>query len=405
MGNEPTSRTEMYARSAEPSVYEAVQRAVASLSTRTVLRPSNATLRRLLLTFALLCLTAPAALAVPEIAHAVFSVTKAAGFHIQVLPVNWLTFSGIAIAYLLVLSTNRAWSLNEQDRTRRVFGLNTADSNKDLPDLLFDAILAAILLIPIIPIGLYVAAKASCDADTCLFKGPLDQMAPWVTYSFDTIVRALVFFDFPEIYDWKNPTRIEAANAWGAHTKMFVRSSIDILIVASVFEVLRIYRMHRDALATLEQTHQTASRVGSRLISSLISVIKTFGVEDEQTSTKLTPTTKKRLENAITAIAEIGNPIALPDLKAVIESRPKGHEGAANRAVKAIGKLLAHLIEHEAILKAGSQGWFARRRLQKLQKIIEQTRQWIRQRHEIEDRQNPGGRVTASLADLVKSLD
>jgi hypothetical protein len=405
MGNDSISRTEVFARATEPSVYEAAQRAVASLSMRTVLRPSNAVLRRLLLTFALLCLTAPAALAVPEIASAAFSVAQIPGLQVNVLPVNWITFSCIAVAYLLVLSTNRAWSLNEQDRTRRVFGLNTSDDNKELPDLLFDALLAAILLIPIIPIGLYVAAKASCDADTCLFRGPLDQMGPWVTYSFDTIVRALVFFDFPEIYDWKNPTRIEAANTWGAHTKMFVRSSIDILIIASAFEVLRIYRMHRDALATLEQTHQTASRVGSRLIPSLISVIKSFGVEDEQTSSKLTATTKKRLENAITAIAEIGDPIALPDLKAVIESRPKGHEAAANRAVKAIGRLLSHLIEQVAILKAGSQGWFARRRLRKLQNTIAKTRQWIRQRHEIEARQNQSGRVTASLADLISSLD
>lgn len=245
----------------------------------------------------------------------------------------------LAIAVILILSVNRAWASNEDIRERLAQNLigGVGVSADDLPDLRDEAIVAGLLLLLLTPFWLMNLNMAACEvggAGACLYTvevttGTASEVAPWLVFTGDALFRALIFFDFPEVYDWRSFGSVTVANDAGSHLVMILRILIDILIITSILQVARVNRSVRDAIATLERESDRAVRVGSRIVGPLIAELRRASEEDPRQS-------KIKHENAARALERIRDPRAIHGLLALL---PHPYARVRELAAQAIGVL------------------------------------------------------------------
>ncbi len=227
----------------------------------------------------------------------------------------------LTFAVLLIVAINRAWALNEQGRDRLAQNLVAGDDvgADRLPDLRDEAVVAGLLLLVLIPFWLMSLNQVACDlwgVSACLYDvqpgSPSgSSIAPWFVFTGEAFFRALVFFDFPEVYDWQSLGAVTVANDAGYHLVMVVRVLIDVLIITSILQVVRINRSIGDAIATLDREADRAVRTGKRIVNPLIAELRRASEEDPQKA-------KAKHANAAQALQRIEDPRAIHGLMALL---------------------------------------------------------------------------------------
>jgi len=244
----------------------------------------------------------------------------------------------LSFGMFLIVGINCAWAANEAKRERIIQEIEPAGEGTDvLPDLRDETIVSGLVLIFLLPFWLYFLNQTTCQmfgAQSCLYQVTQigDQgtsLVPWVGFTVETFARALVFFDFPEIYQWSTWGTVEVASGGGRHIVMVVRVMIDLLIISSIFQVVRINRSQRDAILSLDQSERRAKLTGRRIVVPLIHELR--AATDEQDKPL-----KTRHKNAALALEAIGDPSAIHGLLDLLNHR---YAEVRKRAALSIGQL------------------------------------------------------------------
>jgi len=266
---------------------------------------------------------------------------------------------GTTGVYVLILSINRAWALNEQLREEIAAGVKRLKRGTDsLPDLVDEGIVAALLLIPLIPIWLASLDQAACHiygANHCIYSG-LRNPDSWVLYGIEMIARGSTLFDFSEVYGWGDWSRIDESSFAALHLKMFVRATVDIVLIFAFVEFFRVTKETQLAVASLGTESGRAARVGARMVRHLEDQIASrLGAANqmdvaEQASSESEDDNElgdTYLRNAAVALGQIGDMRAYAILAQLAVQSPDGWltSNGINKwfvrlaAVKALGEL------------------------------------------------------------------
>jgi hypothetical protein len=222
---------------------------------------------------------------------------------------SWISTVTLLVAFFLIVSINRAWSLNE--RLRGEISREISEENiQVLPDLRWYAALSAGLLIPLFPLLL-----AFSNNLLHAFSASGASVADWIWFSFESIFRATMFAIFPNANDGGGWAEIKPLNLIGTHIQTFVRFSYDLLLVSAVAEFFRIETVCNEAVIALRSDSRPAAKVGSRIIAKVVFEIGKQSEADE-TDDFVQP---KKIRNTIVlngvkALRAIGSPKVLRTL-------------------------------------------------------------------------------------------
>jgi len=329
---------------------------------------------------------------VPETSGPAFPVFR------DVMLDPFVAVASVWAAMLLMVSVNRAWSQNEQQRARIAEGHEPTDPDS-LPDLRFLALLSAALATALIPAILLISNRYSCQVETsnCLFNVDRAGFEPWVAYSADLIVRVVGFFGVPDVYGLPSPEGIKPNGIEASHLLMFSRLVIGFVVLATLFELYRISSTIGRAARSLKDGPEAATRLGTRATGSLLVHLKEN--TDLSNDPRIVPHDEpnKVARNASIALGKIGSPKALPTLKAIVEKRSINDwvRRRALDAILAIGRRLA---------TSQSVGWWGARYL--AARELKALRGWAQSMLDTETRMRgeAKGVVIEALQDLVMSL-
>lgn len=330
---------------------------IAALANLIGIRVKNSAVRYLLLFFAFSLLLFPAIANLEPVAPYLRAFVSAGWPSIDWLFDPRVPTISLTAAILLIVAINRAWAHNENCRAR-IFAQTEDIKADDISDLRDEGIITAILLLPIFPFWLMYANDAACDVygqAGCPFT--VSSSADGLPYSFaylgawgqlalDAYARALLFFDFSEVYGVKMFEDISPASMLGSHLIMAVRITIDLFLISGVMQLLKIRQVGTSAVLALKNSSDPARLVGSRIIGRLIGVLKSTPTIDDKKSSnneekKVTNNNEeKKVTNAIEAVRGIGNPEALRGLIGVLKHKKERVKGRAVAAIAALGEEL-----------------------------------------------------------------
>ncbi|WP_461496009.1 HEAT repeat domain-containing protein [Pyruvatibacter sp.] len=237
----------------------------------------------------------------------------------------------LSFALLIIVSINRAWSENEDQRLKLIGQIPGArvKSADELPDLRDEGLVSALLLIPLFPLWLSAINAAICGfegASSCPFTASSTApFAPWLVLSAENLFRGALFFDFPEVYDWSRQSGIDARNGVGEHLIMIMRILIDFVLISGFLQLIKINRAGRNAVDALINSPTPAGLAGRRVIGRMLKALR----EADDPAV---------LKNAALALGQIGDPRSVSALVDLTRDRRRL---VAGRAVDAIGEIMA----------------------------------------------------------------
>jgi hypothetical protein len=268
--------------------------------------------------------------------------------HGVLLPIVQLVFA--SSLFILILSLNRLWSINEQARELFAARLQIGEADK-LPDLQRLGVATGFLLILVLPLSLRALNATACTYDTCLFSGPTT-LGAWLWYCLVAIL--------PTSYYTPNLTSpIAEIGFWASLPKYIIWPVLNAVLVFGVFEVVRISKVKELAVDSLENSPTRAVAVGTRILNTLLRIVAHD--DDEDLAFNF-------YKHAIEAMAAIGSPQVIPTLKNLAEA----HRNAfvRNRAVKALAALRDQLKESPGLVEEINEFLHARLAMEQKQLVL-----------------------------------
>lgn len=258
-------------------------------------------------------------------------------------------------ALVLIVSFNRAWSENEDQRLKiigQIPGTRVQRADQ-LPDLRDEGLLSALLLIPLFPLWLSAVNASMCGLDganACPFTAtPTTPFVPWLVLAVENLFRGALFFDFPEVYDWSRQSSINARNGVGEHLIMIMRILIDFVLISGFLQLIKINRAGHNVVDALVNSATPAGLAGRRVIGRMLKVLR----EADDPAV---------LKNAALALGEIGDPRSV---SALVDLTCDRRRLVAGRAVDAIGEVIA-VMPASAVGKSKAEWERAEERLREL---------------------------------------
>lgn len=258
-------------------------------------------------------------------------------------------------ALVLVVSFNRAWSENEDQRLKiigQIPGTRVKRAD-ELPDLRDEGLASALLLIPLFPLWLSAVNASMCGlygVNACPFTAtPTTPFVPWLVLAVENLFRGALFFDFPEVYDWSRQSSINARNGFGEHLIMIMRILIDFVLISGFLQLIKINRAGHNAVDALVNSATPAGLAGRRVIGRMLKVLR----EADDPAV---------LKNAALALGQIGDPRSVSALVGLTHDQRRL---VAGRAVDAIGEIMA-VLPASAVGKSQAEWQRAQERLREL---------------------------------------
>lgn len=306
--------------------------------------PTSACVRYLALCFWAFVLVTPAVLQLPGNQPLIEQLKSYLNDEFTTIILHPFTAAvSTSLAFLLILSVNRAWALNEIYREKLAHRVLPGDPDAT-QDLRREGAITALLLLPLLPLWLSSVNSAFCEADgviECAFSEGHTYGA-WFSYAFASVFRAILLLDISEVYNWEPNSSVFVQNQENAqHLRMVIRASLDLIIVFTVFERLRINKFRNFAVASLDTTPDNAIAVGKRILPKLKAIIEADTSDQENLFYK----------NAAIAVGAIGQPSSFPLLKDLAE---KESNQVRNRAIQGIDAMLKKIRQRIGSAKSKS---------------------------------------------------
>lgn len=224
----------------------------------------------------------------------------------------------LTAAFVLILSLNREWSVNEKARETHAALLEVGENDK-LADLRNIGITTGILLVLVLPLWLRALNAVACTTSNgCLYTG-VDTLSAWLKYSITAIL--------PNSY-YTSSGGIVELSAWAAYPKYILWPSLNAVLVFGLFEVARIAKVTELAVDSLARSPDRAVAVGRRILKRLMKIVA-YDV-DEALGFDF-------YKNAAIAMGRMKSPDVIPTLKKLATRHHKVY--VRNRAIQALQSL------------------------------------------------------------------
>lgn len=176
---------------------------------------------------------------------------------------GWKSIPVLSVLFLCLLGLIRRWSWVEHDRD--VFLLERGARSRETSfrigfknDLRDETLTAIALIMLAIPVSFETLQSWSCQFDTggCAFGTDtleveaswLSTKLKWIGFFGAELVKTLPFVDWSEVFNVANGSPIVVRTPLGAQFVFWVRASLDILFVASIFQVFQLGARNREQL-------------------------------------------------------------------------------------------------------------------------------------------------------------
>jgi len=221
------------------------------------------------------------------------------------------------ITLVLVICINRGWARTELLREQLI--VKNLDTPNFPPDLRAEALLAAIILVLLVPVLLFYTNVLSCGQSppSCLFKGASPSAAPW-SMAADIAIQTLTFSIPQEVLRYPNFSNFEPIGVDGRAAMIAIRILVQIVFVGCLFELIRIKRTvdivvkRLKALGDVETSPLSHSemKLGFRLVPALCASVKT-----------LHDNADTQLHNLANALRQVGGASSIPTLQGIFSNR------------------------------------------------------------------------------------
>jgi hypothetical protein len=246
----------------------------------------------------------------------------------------------LTAAFVLTLSLNREWSVNEKVRETNAALLEVGENDK-LADLRNLGITTGLLLVLILPLWMRALNAVACTTSNGCLYGGADTLGAWLKYCLTAIL--------PNGYFASNS--VVELSALAAYPKYVLWPSLNAVLIFGLFELARIARVTELAVDSLARSPDRAVAVGRRILKLLAKIVRydadeTLGFEF--------------YKNAAIAMGRMKSPSVIPTLKDLATYHGKVY--VRNRAIQALQSLRQDLgpqseyaLEIEQFLRARLQ--------------------------------------------------
>lgn len=261
------------------------------------------------------------------------------------------SLSAAVVALSLIVAANLVWRRNEKHRdwiARRqepqlkkagfpegFYAREAAPDLRQFPYYTLLAIVAALAIVPLTPLLLASANAVSCSSAVgCMFDEPTGRFVPWVSFAFDTIFRAAIFFDFPEVYAWQPPSEVTQIQPIASSLKMAIRIALDVLLIATVVSIYQRNRTVREAMVRLDEDggDVDVARLGTRALKPLLRRLR---------NAKLASRDVRGQNNIARALGMVGT-LSISDELIRTANRAEINDVTRRMAVRSLGGVIKH---------------------------------------------------------------
>lgn len=179
----------------------------------------------------------------------------------QITPTPW-SFVSIGLLVVCLIGLLRRWSWVEHDRDAFVLERGAEHSERVFRigfenDLRDEALIAIAIIMLVLPFCFSTLQEWSCsssiygcaylfDADT--EQGTFAVILKWIGFFGAELLKTLPFVDWSEVFNVANGSPIEVRSPLGAQFLFWVRASLDLLFLATVFQVFQLGVRNREQL-------------------------------------------------------------------------------------------------------------------------------------------------------------